>query len=147
MENYKQQLLNEISKREEKLVKKYQLEVFMNLIEKVKDKEDDELNRQIEYLLTTLSKFEVMPRTYERFYKRGFSALKSYVRKTFGYVAKGTIAGEHMALGVGIGIVFGALLSGVNAGFIGIGLALGAGLGIATGQSKEKEEEKNGNTY
>lgn len=147
MNDYKSSIQSVISRLDEKKVKKFKLEVFINLVEKVKDVEDPELVRQIESLLKLLNDFEKLKGFYKKHYFKQFQALKSYVRKNFGFLAKGDLLNEHTALGIGIGVALGALLMSVNSGFIAIGIALGAGIGISTGNSKEKSEEEKGNLY
>jgi hypothetical protein len=147
MSNHKESIQSIIDRHDEKHVKILKLNVLYNLIEKVEDKEDYELERQIVSIIKILNENTQLKGFYKKHYIKQHKALKSYVRKHFGYLAKGDLLTEHVALSTGAGVAIGAALVGINAGFIAIGVAVGVAIGVATGNSKEKAEQDKGNLY
>lgn len=147
MSNHKESIQSIIEKRDDKWVKILKLDELSNLIEKVAEIDEFELDRQIVSILKLLNENNELKGFYKKHYKKQHQALKAYVRRQFGFLVKGALLKEHLALGIGAGVAIGAVFSGVNAGFIAVGLALGVAVGTLTGNKKEKAEEAKGNLY
>lgn len=127
--------------------RKLYLDTLRRLVNKTSSKEDDELTRLLEELFESLKSESNTENSYRKAYLKQFNHVKKYVKDTWGFVAKGTVVGEHMALGVGLGLVFGAAFSFINTGFIAIGLPIGIAIGLSVGSHKESELEKDGKLY
>ncbi len=147
MIDYRQMVQTIIDRFDEKQIKKLHLEVLLNLLNKVNDIDDSELEDKISRVVRILGDLESSGTLKSKEYQKSFAELTKHIRTKYGYVAKGDIQSESVALGIGIGVVFGTLLISINAGFMAIGIAVGAGIGTAIGTRKEKAEYEKGNIY
>lgn len=135
------------SQCDEKKQKKYKIQTFINLCNKVEDKEDlilVELIRQSYDLLFQLIHGEDVK---SKEYRKSFIRLQKTVRDLYGFTAKGQIRAEYTGMGIAIGVAMGAPFSAINPGLVGIGLPIGLAIGAGIGDKKEKEAEAQNKVY
>lgn len=135
-----------IENLDQKKNKKLQTDLFLRLCEKVGE-EDLEITAMVNdtfLLLTELSRSDTVK---IKDYYKSLALLKKTARKKLGYIAKGSLQEEYMALGVGVGVAMGAAFVTTNPAFIGIFMPIGLAVGLAIGKKKEDEAEKSGKIY
>ena len=147
MEKYVKEFTMLIENFDEKTKKRLNTQVLVNLLNKIKDKNNSDIDQLVNELLSTFKGTANMESFDQKLYRKQYALLVKTVRTTFGYIAKGTLVGEKMSIGIAIGVAIGAGLMTINAGFIGIGIAIGVSLGLVFGSSQEKKEEEKGNIY
>jgi len=147
IEKYIAEIERLVSELDEKRFKKLQIQTLLNLIRKISEKQNEEIDQMLSNIVLYLQDVNHIESFQRHAYERQFSALKKTVRNTYGYVAKGDIPNEKMAIGIGIGVAIGAGLMSVNSAFIGAGIAIGVAVGLSLGSAQEKKEEENGNIY
>jgi len=125
----------------------FQINTLLNLLHKIRDISKDELDLMITDLIRLIPQNDDIDSFQRGDFLRDFVSLKRFVRKTYGFVAKGDLITESMGIGVAIGVAIGAGLMTVSAGLMGAGIALGVGIGLAIGTKREKQEEDKGNVY
>ncbi len=148
MEFFKEQVHSYISGLDEKQVKKMELNSLLNLIDMFNDISDVEVEGSFSKLSKLIINIinEETPSYKE--YKRDFNVLKKLVRKTYGFIKKGTLKEESIGAGVAIGVALGvAIPSGGNVAFMSIGIPIGIAIGAGIGRKREKEAEEKGLLY
>jgi len=136
-----------ISQLDDKTKKKLQTQTLLNLMTKIKDNVHPEIEQLLLDVTTTIQGATELSSFQKNLYNKQLTLLKKTVKKEFGYIAKGDIIAERMAIGVGFGVAIGAGLMAVNAAFLGVGIAVGVALGLSIGTTQEKKEEEKGNIY
>lgn len=136
-----------VSQLDDKTIKKLQVETLLNLMTKIKDKVHPEIDQLVLDVTTTINGAKDLSSFQKNLYFKQFTVLKKTVKNEFGYVAKGDIVANTMAIGIGIGVAIGAGLMAVNPAFLGVGIAVGVALGLSIGTTQEKKEEEKGNIY
>ncbi len=131
----------------EKQLKRLQVESFNRLVDKLDDIENPDIDRAIANVISLLDTVYQEDGIKPPEYLRAYKEVKKDVRKTYGYVQKGTISSEYVGIGVSIGVAFGAAFTTINPAFIGIGIPIGIAIGAALGNQKESEAEKDGKVY
>lgn len=126
---------------------KLHLETLENLLEIMKDKEDEGFDSRLDELFNILKEIHDKDKQDFKTYHKTFNALKKYVKDRWGFVPRGTVVGEYMAMGVGFGLAIGAAFTAINTAFIAIGLPIGIAVGLSLGSHKERELEKEGKLY
>ncbi|MBI9010555.1 MAG: hypothetical protein JEZ05_11080 [Tenericutes bacterium] len=132
---------------DEKENKRFQTDLFFRLCEKVGE-DDIEITTLVDdtfLLLSELSK--VSEKEKLKAYYKTLALLKKKTKEKFGYIEKGSLQAEYMALGVGVGVALGAAFVTTNPAFIGIFMPIGLAVGLAIGKKKEDEAEKQEKTY
>lgn len=127
--------------------RKLHLETLRHLIHKTASKEDEELTRLLDDLFVSLKHISNADKKNTKAYLKQYDNVKKYVKDTWGFVAKGTVVGEYMAMGTGLGMLIGAGFSGINPALIAIGLPIGLAIGLSIGSQKEKDLEQDGKLY
>jgi hypothetical protein len=147
MQNFKEQLTSMTDNLTVNQKEKLKTYVLLNLLEKIENLEDEELEKDLSNLVQLLVNAENMSKLEIREYLRAFSSIKKTVRTKYHLIAKGELVSEYMAMGIGLGLIFGVVMMSINNAFIAIGLPIGVGAGLAYGSAKEKKEQEQGHIY
>ena len=131
----------------QKMQKRYQFDLFERLMRKLQNEHDEKVIEITSNMIYQLEQIKHDDKISSKRYHQLFREVKKHVKNTYGYVEKGSVQGEYMALGIGFGLAFGSVFTLVNTAFIGIGLPIGIAVGLAIGASKEKELEKENKLY
>lgn len=124
---------------------------FIGILEGLKNKElTAEQTRQIEEQLDHLQ-LTTYPENKKRYFNKRYAEFANYLKTEFSLVTEGYYTAIGISLGIsfgaGMGIIFGTSFGGGEG--VGIGISMGAGLGITFGilwgKTKDAEAEKNGN--
>ena len=134
-------------KCDEKKQKKYKIQTFIDLCNKVKEKNDPNIEKSITKSYELLFRLLQDETIKSKEYRRAFSALQKEVRDTFGFTAKGQLRSEYTGMGIAIGVAFGGGFAAINPAFAGIGLPIGLAIGAGIGDKKEKEAIEQGKVY
>ena len=132
---------------DEKKLKRYKLQTFINLVNKLGEVDDSEINVLISNAFNLLQELSRDQEMKPREYLKAFSSLQKEVRKKYGYTEKDQVKNEMIGMGIALGVAFGGAFVGINPAFSGIGLPIGLAIGAAIGTTKEKEAEEAGKTY
>jgi hypothetical protein len=146
MENIINQLALLSNQFTEKDRKKYGIENLINLANKLDNEQDEYVISQMTSLINKL-KVVQSDKTSKKAYINNFKQLKNYVKKTYGYLPKGSVQEEYLAFGIAFGLLIGTGFIAVNPGLLAIGLPIGVALGLSLGTSKEKALEKENKLY
>jgi hypothetical protein len=147
MNNYQEIINSYYEKLDLKKQKQLNPKLLLRLNEKILQHDNEDIEILLKETVDFLKSASDGDKTSVTNYKKHFSKLTKIVRKTYGYVAKGTIVGEYMAMGIALGVAFGAAFIAINPALMVIGLPIGIALGLSLGQNKEKEAEKDDLLY
>lgn len=131
---------------DDKQLRKLKIPSFINLMNKLEDNCNDEIKRMI---VNTIEELRVISKNIlhdKSIYLKMLKTIKKQVRKEYGYIEKGTLKNEYLAMGIGFGLLFSAL-SIFDKTLIGIGLPLGFIIGSFAGTKKELAAQKEGKLY
>jgi hypothetical protein len=146
MENYRNQVSSLSSNLDEKTRKVLQIDLLERLLDKVEPELNETLEQLIQNALNELKSITQEDGS-KKDYLKAYRLLRKTVRNDLGYTAKGQLKEESIAMGIALGVAFGAAFLTFGVAFIGVGLPIGLAIGVAIGQSKEQEAEKNNKTY
>lgn len=132
---------------DDKKKKRLQLPSFVNLIAKLDDKNDIELEEKIKNTYKLLHDLSTNQTLKDKEFIKSLNDIKKVSRQKFGLVQKGIIQSEYTGMGIAIGVALGSGFLAINTAFIGIGLPIGLVIGAGLGSKKEKELEAKGLTY
>lgn len=131
----------------QKKQKKLKIDLLISLLEKISDKKNDKVREYLDLMMKELSDIDKDELFDSKAYHKYFILLKKEVKDIYGYVPKGSVQEEYMAIGVGMGVAIGAALAISNVIFLAIGIPIGTAIGLTLGASKEKTLEKEGKLY
>lgn len=138
LDNYRVEMIRISEGFTEKEKEKYNVEHLINLSEKLRDCEDQDVINLMLSLKDQLNEEKVDLKTF----RKDYSSLTTIVSSRFGLKEKGSLQGQYaglgIALGAGLGAAFTSVFTASLAIFIGAGLAIGTGIG----SQKEKEAEE-----
>ncbi|MCD4826362.1 MAG: hypothetical protein K8Q99_01120 [Acholeplasmataceae bacterium] len=125
---------------------KLHINSLLSLFEKIANIKDEELEKitaQIADSLETVneSSFDVSN------YKKSFEFLRRYVKQKHGFIAKGELIGQAMAIGSGLGVAIGAGLMTINTICLAIGIPIGISIGVTIGALQEQKAKEKGLLY
>ncbi|HPD99594.1 MAG TPA: hypothetical protein PLB83_00025 [Bacillota bacterium] len=147
MTNYQEIINSYTNKLTEKLQKQLDLQLLVRLNEKLLEEQNENIELLLKETVDFLKIASSGDKAGRKAYKKQFNKLKKAVRTEYGYIPKGTLVGEYMALGIAIGIGFGSAFIAINPALMIIGLPIGVALGLSIGQNKEKEADSENKLY
>jgi len=146
MKDYGQYLENIKESMDRKEIIHYNVSGMVRLGDKAKDLVDLRLENLFGQLVEFLEERPLEKADYKK-YKALIEEIKKHVKDKYGWLMKGDVTGQYMAMGVAFGLLLGAGFSAVNTAFIAIGLPIGIGLGVSLGVQKENALEDKGLLY
>jgi hypothetical protein len=147
MTNYQEIINSYTIKLSEKLQKQLDTQLLIRLNVKLLDDQNENIELLLKETVDLLRTASSGDKASRSAYKKQFNKVKKAVRTEYGYIPKGTLVSEYMALGIAIGIGFGSAFIAINPAFMFIGLPIGVALGLSIGQNKEKETDSENKLY
>jgi len=135
--NYRQDFIKTASGFSEKEIEKYHVNHIINLFDKIKNKDDEDIYELLVELKSTLSEEKIN----QKIYSKTYSKLTSIVESRFGYKEVGSMKNRYIGLGLLFGVSLGVSMSNFFTASLAIFLSVGLTIGVALGSKKEKEAE------
>ncbi len=135
--NYRQDFIKTTSGFSEKEIEKYHVNHIINLFDKIKNKDDEDIYELLVVLKSTLSEEKIN----QKIYSKTYSKLTSIVESRFGYKEVGSMKNRYIGLGLLFGVSLGVSMSNFFTSSLPIFLSVGLTIGVALGSKKEKEAE------
>lgn len=142
-----EQIKSEVTGFTEKEKKNYKIDAAVRLFEKLALDQKQEWEIDFNGLIKILIEKEMTDKQILKSFRKRYNALATEVRKKYGYVEKGYLQGNAMALGIGVGVAIGSAFITVNSAFIGVGIALGVAVGLAIGSKQEQDAKTQGKQF
>lgn len=147
MNNYHDKIKSLANYFDEQENKKYQTDILLRLVDKIKDIENIEIEQLVKDTYESLMELNNFEKVLFKKYYKSLSLLKSTTRSKYKLSPRGAIKSEFTGFGIAIGVAFGSIFASTNPAFIGMGIPIGLAIGIGIGSKKEKEAEDAGKTY
>ncbi|MCF7925978.1 MAG: hypothetical protein K9L74_00175 [Candidatus Izimaplasma sp.] len=141
-----QHLVSEFSSKE---VRKYSLDVYLRLLEKLKEEDitDKKINNLVHVSEKALREILNGSKSTKKDYHKTYKKLLEVVKEKHNLVPRNSIKNQYMALGIAVGLALGSAFIVINPGLIAIGLPIGLAIGLSIGEKKEQELKEEGKLF
>ena len=128
-------------------MKRLSVTSLFNLIEKLKNEENDDLEIKINKIIGCLLDIAGGDTDLYKNHRRLSASVIKDVKKLYGLHKKGSLRSQYAAIGMIIGIAFGAVITRDVSSYVGLGFVFGLALGAGVGIRKEEILERKGKIY